>query len=123
MARTLTVEIPAEAPILKKLKLEYMKAANTELRSRYTYWLQGMGSFEDLTTSIDRYHDARANGIPMADTESLLAEKLNLAKRIEKQAGIIYEKKRSAEYAIAPKAAKTYRLRIEIEIARRQQEK
>ena len=123
MARSAQVKIEDSHNDVEKLQIELLKATNDELRHRYTFWLQGTGDIGGLIAAIDRYHNARIDANPTSNVDALLSAKLELAKRIEKQANIISEVKRSAEHTTAPVATHAYRLSVELEIAKRKIQK
>ena len=115
IARLKRVENVDDLPKIARLRIELLHAANDELRSRYTYWLQMTGDIEALFRSIDRYLEAQIELDPMADVKELLGQKLELASKIEKQAQLISERKGSAQAFNANYAAKAYRLKTELE--------
>ena len=120
MAKSVQIKIEASHNEVEKLQIELLKARNDEVRHRYTSWLQGVGNIEGLLAAIDRYHNARIDVYPTSNVDGLLSEKLDLAKRIEKQAKLI--SRRSAEHATAPIATHAYRLTVDLEIAKRKKQ-
>ncbi len=122
MAKSAQIKIEDSRNDFEKLQIKLLNATNHELRHRYTFWLQGIGNIEGLIAAIDRYHNARIDANPTSKVDALLAEKLDLAKRIEKQAILISEVKRGAEHATAPIATHAYRLSVDLEIAKRKKQ-
>jgi hypothetical protein len=119
MAKSVQIKIEDSHNEMEKLQIRLLKATNDELRHRYTFWLQGIGNIDGLINAIDRYHNARIDVNPTANVDALLAEKLDLAIRIEKQAKILSEEKRGAEHASAPIATYAYRISVDLDIAKR----
>ena len=103
---------------IEALLKQCANATNLELRTRYTYWLQGTGEIDGLVDCIKRYQLLRIEIESMPDLEELKKEELDLAVRLEKQAKLLVNHGKRAKYEIAETAAAAYKLSIMIEITR-----
>ena len=70
---------------LTLLLKESYNATHTEIRTRYNYWLQGVGEISGLLDSIKRFHSIRLELEAKADKRKFVEQKLAFAKTIEAQ--------------------------------------
>jgi hypothetical protein len=102
---------------LSKLLKERYAAAQNELRSRYTYWLQNADTLPQVCDAAAHATLARleADG---QDNLTVLKEKLEFAKLVEQQADRLAKTFNKAQQLSDVKTAHYYRLNAEIELLR-----
>lgn len=104
---------------LTKLQKERYNAGQQELRERYMSWLQRVGGLEQVYDAAGRVVSARIAVVdPPADRVTLLKEKVEFAKLVEKQAAALHAKHRKAQNAADAACAKYFRIDAEIELLR-----
>ncbi len=103
---------------IEALEKQCANATNLELRTRYTYWLQGTGEIDGLIDCIKRYQVLRIEIESMPDLNKLKREELELAARLEEQAKRLTKSGKRAKYEIAEATAAAYKLHLMLEIAR-----
>ena len=64
---------------------EGYNATHVEIRTRYNYWLQGVGEISGLLDSINRFHSLRLEIEGKANVRRFAEQKLAFAKKIEAQ--------------------------------------
>jgi hypothetical protein len=112
-----TFEVKASDNHLARLVKERYNAAQDELRERYTFWLQGIGTLDQVYAAARRAGNARLEVIdPPTDRLTILQEKVEFAKVVERQAEAIRRNRKRAEAPFADEAcARYFRLDAEIE--------
>ncbi len=116
--RSLKVEA-SDSHIARLLKQRY-NAAQGELRERYTFWLQGIGTLDQVYAAARRAGEARLEVIdPPTDRVAILREKVEFARTVERQAAAIRRNRKRSEAPFADEACSRYfRLDAEIELLR-----
>ncbi|QDT88819.1 hypothetical protein [Gimesia algae] len=101
------------------LMKESYNATHTEIRTRYNYWLQGVGEISGLLDSVKRFHLIRLEIEGKADKRKFVEQKLAFAKTIEAQTA---KGKSKAEYEalreIEKCSARAFRIAVELELER-----
>jgi len=113
-------EVQPDDGELERLLKQRHNAAQDELRERYTFWLQGIGTLDQVYAAARRASEARLEvSDPPADRVDILREKVEFAKFVERQAEAIRKKRKRAEAPFADEAcARYFRLDAEIEFVR-----
>jgi hypothetical protein len=107
-------------PHTKLLKQRY-NAAQSELRGRYIFWLQSVGTVDKVFETAARVIAARLEvESPAADRLALLKEKVEFARVVEKQADVSRKNLRGAQRDIDLMCATYFRLDAEVELLRAQ---
>jgi len=110
---------PSDGQLARLFKQRH-NAAQDELRERYTFWLQGYGTLDQVLAAARRACGARLEVIdPHVDRLAVLRERVDFAKVIERQAEAIRRNRKRAEAPFADEAcARYFRLDAEIELLR-----
>ena len=98
------------------LKRSY-NATHAEIRSRYNYWLQGIGELSALLDAIDRFHSLRIETAPKRNARRSSEQKLAFAEEIERQCATS-KVRFEAIREINQRAATAYRISVELELER-----
>lgn len=99
-------------------------ASLSELRNRFTYWLQGQGTLESVCNSVDRFIASHRDlGVSPADDLQLQKGKLEFALAIQKQAGGILKSQNRTVNAIDEHFSRYYALHAEIELIQMRKDK
>jgi hypothetical protein len=104
--------------VTELLKQSY-NATHAEIRTRYNYWLQGVGEFDGLLDSINRFQSIRVEVEGKPDARRFAEQKVSFAKEIEKQSDTAKSNGHlAAQGDIDKRAATSFRLAAELEVER-----
>ena len=120
-ARQIAVADKDEA-LTKLLKKRY-NAALDDLRDRYSFWLQGADTMENLVNATRRVATARLElETSPAERLQILKERFEFFNQVVSRAGMIWEKEQRTQGTLDLKLAKHALLDAEIELLRAEQE-
>ena len=92
-------------------------ASLTELRNRFTYWLQGVGTLESVCDNLDRFRDSHRDiGGSRAGDLQLQKDKLAFAESVHKHATVVLKSKNRTINAIDVHFARYYALHAKVEL-------
>ena len=98
---------------------EGYNATHVEIRTRYNYWLQGLGDISGLLDSINRFHLLRLEIEGEPDVRRFAEQKLAFAKEIEAQTARGKSKaKFEAIREIDECSTRAFRIAAELELER-----
>jgi hypothetical protein len=92
-------------------------ASLEELRNRFTYWLQGVGTLESVCDNLDRFIDSHRDigGSPAGDLQ-LQKDKLAFAQSVQKHAALRLKSQNQTVKAIDSHFARYYALHAKVEL-------
>ena len=110
---------PGDGDLARLLKQRH-NAAQNELRERYNFWLQGIGTLDQVYAAARRATEARLEVMDSPQHRlTILREKVEFARFVERQVEAIRKTRKRAESRAADEAcARYFRLDAEIELLR-----
>jgi hypothetical protein len=120
------LKAPAELKIAEDddkptaLRKQLYNAAHAEIRTRYNYWLQGVGEIDGLLDSVNRFHNVREEIEPKSDPRRNLEQKIAYFLELEKQSTTIQltNAKLHAHREIDKREATSFRIAAQLELER-----